>query len=89
MTDTVSQARWRQKYRLVKSQLNVMARKQTHDTLDDLAERFQLRGKGEAVAFACFLARAILQRAEYNDDVAQLLADAADGYHRDRDLHCA
>lgn len=89
MSDREAQARWRRKHRLVKSQLNVMARKQTHDALDALADRFALRGKGEAVTFACYLARALVQRAEHSPEAAQILFDAAASYHRDRDLHSA
>jgi hypothetical protein len=83
------QQRWRRKHRFVKRQLNIMARGQTHVALDGFAERFRLRGKGEAVAFACFVTRALMQRAEYSAEAAQMLDDFAMGYHRDRDLHAA
>ncbi len=89
MAQTQSQRRWRQKYRLVKRQLNVMARKTTHDALAQFARLFGLKGKGEAVAFACFVTRALLQRAEYNADAAQMLEDFTAGYRRDRDIHAA
>ena len=89
MTKTDVQQRWRRKHRFVKRQLNIMARGQTHAALDGLAERFRLRGKGEAVAFACFVTRALMQRAEYSAEAAQMLDDFAMGYHRDRDLHAA
>jgi hypothetical protein len=89
MADPATQRRWRQKYRFVKRQLNVMARKQTHDALRVFAQAFRLRGKGEAVAFACFVTRALMQRAEYNAEAAQMLDDFALGYHRDRELHSA
>ena len=81
MTTPDVQQRWRRKHRFVKRQLNVMARGQTHAALDGFAERFRLRGKGEAVAFACFVTRALMQRAEYSAEAAQML--------RDRDLHAA
>jgi hypothetical protein len=83
------QQRWRRKHRFVKRQLNVMARGQTHVALDGFAEHFRLRGKGEAVAFACFVTRALMQRAEYSAEAARMLDDFATGYHRDRDLHAA
>lgn len=89
MADAPVQRRWRQKHRFVKRQLNVMARGQTHGALDGFARAFQLRGKGEAVAFACFVTRALMQRAEYSAEAAQMLDDFATGYHRDRDLHAA
>lgn len=89
MADQIIQRRWRQKYRFIKRQLNVMARKQTHDALLTFAGAFGLRGKGEAVAFACFVTRALMQRAEYNAEAARMLDDFTLGYHRDRDLHSA
>lgn len=89
MADPIVQHRWRRKHRFVKSQLNVMARNQTHAALAEFAERFRLRGKGESVAFACFVTRALIQRAEYSPEAAQMLDDFALGYHRDRDLHSA
>jgi hypothetical protein len=89
LTPGQAQQRWRQKYRLVKRQLNVMARRGTHEALAGFARRFQLRGKGEAVAFACFVTRALIQRAEYSPEAAQMLDDFAQGYRRDRDLHAA
>jgi len=66
-----------------------MARTQTHAALDEVATTFRLNGKGEAVAFACFVTRALMQRAEYSREAQQLLADLATGYHRDRELHSA
>lgn len=87
MADADSQQRWRRKNRLVKSQLNVMARKHTHEALQNFADRFALCGKAEAVAFACFVTRALLQRAEYSAEAAQMLEDFFENYHRDRELH--
>lgn len=87
MAEAKSQQRWRQKVQLIKSQLNVMARAQTHDGLERLAEAHQLRGKAEAVAFACFVTRALMQRAEYSPEAARMLDDFAAGYRRDRHFH--
>ena len=89
MATTKAQRKWRDKHRLVKSQLNVMARKATHECLEDFAQRFALKGKGEAVTFACFLARALIQRAGYDADAACMVDDYARAYHRDRDMHAA
>jgi len=89
MATNRSQNRWRSKHRFVKTQLNVMARRQTHDALTDLANTFELRGKGEAVSFACFVTRALLQRAEYSPEAAEMIADFADSYLRDREIHAA
>ncbi|MCW5698345.1 MAG: hypothetical protein KIT00_00715 [Rhodospirillales bacterium] len=87
MATTRSQKRWRDKNRLLKSQLNVMARRHTHDALDELAAAYRLRGKGEAVSFSCFLAQALIQRAAYSPEAARMLEDFAISYHRDRDIY--
>lgn len=89
MATTASQKKWRDKHRLVKSQLNVMARKKTHEDLDDFASTFQLRGKGEAVTFAAFVTRALVQRADFDAGAARMLDDFAAAYHRDREIHTA
>lgn len=81
------QKKWRDKNRLVKRQLNVMARQHAHDALEVMAANYGLRGKGEAVAFACFVVRTLIQRAEYDGDAEQLLEDLANGYHKYRDIH--
>lgn len=81
------QKKWRDKNRFVKRQLNVMARQHTHDALEVMAKTYGLRGKGEAVAFACFVTRALILRAERGGDAARLLEDLAIGYHNNRDIH--
>ncbi len=87
MTTAKSQKKWRDKHRLVKTQLNVMARKSVHEELQRLADQFQLRGKGEAVSFSAFLAQALIQRADFNTEAARMLDDFSEAYHRDRDLY--
>ncbi len=82
-----SQQKWRNKHRLVKSQLNVMARSWVHDDLNRFAESFQLRGKGEAVTFSAFVTRALIQRADFSSEAARMIDDFIAAYHRDRDLH--
>ncbi|NQU61201.1 MAG: hypothetical protein HQ512_08735 [Rhodospirillales bacterium] len=89
MATATIQKKWRDKHRLVKSQLNVMARKQTHEDLDDFAGAFQLRGKGEAVTFAAFIIRALVQRADFDAQAARMLDDFTAAYHRDREFHSA
>ncbi len=89
MAQAEAQDRWRRKNQLVKTQLNVMARRQTHHALDHIAAQFELRGKGEAVAFCSFVTRALLQRAEYDPEVARMVEDFAVGYHRDREIYAA
>lgn len=87
MATNRSQNKWRAKNKLVKRQLNVMAKSHVHEHLETLAGEFRLRGKGEAVSFAAFVTRALIQRAGYSRDAAQMLADLAEAYHRDRDIH--
>jgi hypothetical protein len=87
MATARSQRRWRDKNRYVKTQLNVMARRLVHDDLEAIAERFELRGKGEAVGFASFVTKGIMQYAEHNDEVRRLLALFEDAFARDRDLY--
>ncbi len=87
MSTAKHQQKWRGKNKLVKRQLNVMAKSRVHDNLVELAEEFRLRGKGEAVSFASFVTESLRQRATYNEDVAQMLDDLAEAYHRDRDIY--
>ena len=87
MATAVTQRKWRDKHRFIKTQLNVMARKQIHDELEDFAGAFQLRGKAEAVTFAAFVTRALVQRADYDGRAARMLDDFIAAFHRDRELY--
>jgi hypothetical protein len=87
MATREAQHKWRVTNRYVKRQLNVMAREHTHQRLDEFAQQFDLRGKGEAVTFAAFVTQALLQRGAFSKDAQQILEDAAAAYHRDRDLY--
>ncbi len=89
MATAQAQRKWRDKHRFVKKQLNVMARKMTHTYLEDIASKFGLRGKGEAVAFACFVTQALIQRADFNTESSRVLDVFADTYHQDRDIYSA
>ena len=89
MATATSQNKWRRKHRPVKSQLNVMARKKTHEELEDFAGTFQLRGKSEAVTFAAFVTQALIQRADFDAQAARILGDVTDAYYRDREFHSA
>lgn len=89
MATNDSQRRWRNRNRLVKHQLNVMARKLVHEYLEEIASRFTLRGKGEAVTFSAFVTQSMIQQAEFNPEAGRLLALFADIYHNDRDLYSA
>ncbi len=87
MATAKDQKKWRRKNHLVKSQLNVVAKRSTHLELEQFADNFRLRGKGEAVTFSAFVTRALIQRADYNDEAAKMLDDFEAAYHRDRDIH--
>jgi hypothetical protein len=89
MATAQAQKKWRDKNRLVKKQLNIMARAGIHFILEDIALRFRLRGKGEAVTFACFVTRALTQHADFNTEAARMLDDFTIAYHRDREIYSA
>lgn len=89
MTTAKAQKKWRDKHRFVKTQLNVMARKLVHDYLDEIAQANDLRGKGEAVTFAAFVTKAMIQRAEFDPQIADLLSVFAETYQADRDIYSA
>lgn len=87
MATVEAQRKWRAKNRFVKRQLNIMARKQIHDQLDEMSDTFDLRGKGEAVTFAVYLAMALMQQADFNEEAARLRDAFSANYRRDRDLY--
>ncbi len=87
MASTEAQRKWRDKNRLVKSQLNIMARKLLHDDLAEIAGEFGLRGKAEAVGFSTFLTKGLIQYAEHDSEAKRLLALFANAFERDRDLY--
>ena len=66
-----------------------MARKLVHDYLDEIAQAYDLRGKGEAVTFAAFVTKAMIQRAEFDPQFADLLSVFAETYRADRDIYSA
>jgi hypothetical protein len=87
MATAKSQRRWRNKNRYVKTQLNVMARRLVHDDLDEIAAHYALRGKGEAVGFASFVTKGIMQYAAHNEEARRLMELFAEAFMRDRDLY--
>lgn len=87
MTSPLAQRKWRAKNRFVKSQLNVMVRKLVHRDLEELAADAALRGKGEAVSFASFLAKGLHQYAQHDGEAKRLLGLFRSAYARDRDLY--
>lgn len=87
MATRAAQFKWRQKNRLVKSQLNVMVRRLVHRDLEELASAVSLRGKGEAVSFASFVAKGLAQYAEHDTEAKRLFGLFRSAYARDRDLY--
>ncbi len=68
MAETKAQNKWRDKYRFIKTQLNVMG-------LEEIASTYKLKGKAEAVAFCCFITRAQMQRG-WNDPKSKMMLDS-------------
>jgi hypothetical protein len=87
MATARAQHKWRSKNRFVKSQLNVMARRLVHDDLEEIAARFELRGKGEAVGFSSFVTKGLMQYAEHNHEARRLVDLFSDAFERDRDMY--
>lgn len=84
MASAEAQRRWREKNRLVKSQLNVMARKETHEELEEAAKEFSLHGKAEAVAFCAYVLRALKFKAKGDATTYLYLNALKAGFKRDR-----
>lgn len=89
MATTRSQRRWRNRFRTVKTQLNVMATRSVHDGLAEVAARFDLRGKGEAVAFCCVVTRALVEMSADDERMRRVIDDLAEGYQNSREIHAA
>lgn len=87
MTTAKAQKKWRDKHRFVKKQLNVMTRRLVHNYLEEIAGGYNLRGKGEAVAFSCFVTKALIQRAGFNAEAARILEVFHHTYNEDRDIY--
>ncbi len=86
MATAEAQRKWRDKNRDVKTQLNVMARKATHDQLMEIAAQYGLRGKAEAVEFAVFVTNAMQHKGQ-GDAATYLYLDALKaGFKRARNV---
>lgn len=86
MATAEAQRKWRDKNRDEKTQLNVMARKVTHDGLKEISEAYGLHGKAEAVAFCAFIVRELAHKGE-QDAATFLYLDALKaGFKRNRDI---
>jgi len=87
MATVEAQRKWRQKNRFVKRQLNIVARKNIHEYLEEIAQDHHLRGKGEAVAFSVYLTKALMQQGDFNEEANHLHEIITDSYHRDREIY--
>lgn len=87
MATPAAQHRWRQKNRLVKSQLNVTVRKLVHDDLVEIAVAKSLRGKAEAVSFCSFVTKGLAQYAAHDQEAARLLRLFELAFMRDREIY--
>ena len=81
-----AQRRWRRKVHYVKRQLNVMSPVSVHIDLEELASTHNLRGKGEAVAFAAYVAKGLDQYSEHSPSARKLLNAFVRSYERDRTM---
>lgn len=87
MATRTAQRRWRDKNRFTKRQLNVMVRELVHRDMDEIADRLELRGKGEAVSFCSFVTKGLVQYSDHDPEARRLLNAFARAYGRDRDLY--
>ncbi len=86
MATVEAQRRWRRKVHPVRRQLNVMTRVSVHRDLDELVAELGLRGKGEAVAFAVYVAKGMAQYAGHSRPARHLLDLFVKAYERNRDM---
>ena len=77
MTAAKVQRRWPAKYKYSKSQLIVVASRLMHKDLAEVAQTTIFRGKGEAVGFASFVTKGLIQTAEHNMDAVKLLVSSS------------
>tara|TARA_Y100001934_G_scaffold123344_1_gene150480 strand:+ start:4205 stop:4456 length:252 start_codon:yes stop_codon:yes gene_type:complete len=61
-------------YKYLKSQLIAVALRLLHQDLVEVAQNASLRGKGEAVGFASFVTKGLIQSAEHNMEAVKLVA---------------
>lgn len=66
-----------------------MATKSVHDGLAEVALRFNLNGKGEAVAFCCVVTRALMEMSVEDEPMRRVIDDLAQGYQNSREVHAA
>ena len=65
------------KYKYSKSQLIVVASRLMHKDLAEVAQTTSFRGKGEAVAFATFVTKGLIQSAEHNMEAVKHLVSSS------------
>jgi len=87
MATAAAQDAWRRKVRVLRRQLNVMLRRRVHDDLEEIADSYGLRGKGEAIAFATYVVRGLEQYREHDASAGHLLDVFERAYARDREMY--
>ena len=87
MASVEAQQKWRHKNKFVKRQLNIMARKNIHEYLEEIVDTHDLKGKGEAVAFAVYVTKALIQQGDFNEEADHLHNIFTESYRRDRDIY--
>ena len=55
----------------------MVASRLVHQDLAEVAQNASLRGKGEAVGFASFVTKGLIQSAEHNMEAAKLLVSSS------------
>lgn len=81
-----AQRKWRQKNRLVKSQLNIVARRKVHESLDEIAAAHDPRGKAGPVTFSVYAMTALRRRGSSHKEAGRLHRLLTGVHHRDRDM---
>lgn len=87
MATAKAQRRWQERKRYVKSQLNVMAGRLVHNDLAEIAKSISVREKGDAVGFASYIVKGLIQYSTHNLEAKRLLEIFVASYERDRDLY--
>jgi hypothetical protein len=64
-----------------------MAPKLVHNDLAEIVAGISLREKGEAVGFASFITKGLIQFSEHNAEVRRLLEIFAESYECDSELY--
>lgn len=81
-----AQRKWRQKNRLVKSRLNILARRKVHDYRGEIAAAHDPRGTAEAVTISVYAMTALRRQCSSHKEAGRLHRLRIEAHHRDRDM---